>query len=316
MFLEQHERLLLFHNRVPSFDLAVESLKGIRKAGIETAFLGPCWASWHEIEPKPGVYDWSVTDEIIARHRETGLKMILSLYMLAPNWLEGCHNVARTEGTTDIPPTFNFPGTSYRTVDPFNEDNMAREAEFLHRVCKRYSSPDILCCYAMPHGGERLLPSYLGKTYTEQNCIDIVLARQNIFAEYGDELWTTFHPDFATAKRGWIDSCTHPNLGNEHLWACYDAMREKFPRHTLNQFISIFFGPGGPPDRYKNEDVKTWVGAEYVSGVVGNARKIPTYNLWGMLMGAQHRYAPNVKQPGLGEYAEVEKAVEILGGMK
>lgn len=308
MFLDRDERLLLFHLR--NIELTQESLKCFRQIGIKTAKLGAQWASWHEIEPEPGVYNWDVTDEIVERHQRAGVKVILDLYWRAPDWLEGIIDIVYDEGTTFIVPDRTFSLT-WRAVDPFDADAMAHEAEFLERACERYSAADVLCSYGMPHGAERILPFRIRRDYTEQECVDIVLGRQRIFARYGDELWTTFHPYHARAETGSIDRSTHPHVGNEHLWACYAAMREEFPGHVLNQFLCAFFTDSGPWG-CAIEGVKVWVGAEFPAGVVHHARILPDYDPWGLIMGHRHHTAVS-QQPDSTVYARVEEALEILG---
>ena len=51
--LEHDERLIQFHQREDP--LTPETLEAMRHAGIRTSVLGN-WASWHELEPSPGVY--------------------------------------------------------------------------------------------------------------------------------------------------------------------------------------------------------------------------------------------------------------------
>jgi hypothetical protein len=166
----------------------------------------------------------------------------------------------------------------------------------------------------MPYGGERILPYYpptlkgYGKPYTELDVINIVIARQRVLAQYNNELWTMFHPAFSSAKTGSIDHSTHPHVGNEHLWACYDAMKKEFPEHARNQFISRHIHVGPPV-----KGAKVWVGAEYASGVVPSARKPSSGGLWGLVMGAVKPCWPRMlDQPGPTTYEAVEQAIGIL----
>lgn len=304
--LDDDERLILLHQR--DAPLTLETMQAIRDAGIETA-LAQTWVSWHEIEPLPGIYNWSVPDELVARHKRAGLKTLLALYYKPPTWVRRIFYDAHAESFhRDV--VFEVP---WSAADPFDPDTAQAERDFLHRACERYSAADVTCYYAMHRSGERILPPGTGE-FEEHEIVDgVVMPRQRIFAQYSDELWAAHH-------RAPVGS----GAGNEYLWACFEAMKREFPNHVVNRIIYTFFTlpgweyelglKGGGVDKY-------WVGAEYCSNVVRNAGRITQYNAWGMVMGSiniepvsqsdvVYRAPP---QPTPEEIEAIAEAVRILG---
>lgn len=308
MFLDPEERLILFHQR--SNELSLESLCGFRDAGIKTVEHDARFCSWHEIEPVPGKYRWDILDRLIDKCREANLKSSIGVYWRAPDWLGGCINQERTAGTWWLAPDRAFPD-SWRVVDPLNLDVLERELEFLHRVCAHYTAPDVMCRYAMYYGGERIMPFF--SEYTEQQVIDTVLSRQRVFALYSDELWMSLHPFHADGTAS-IDGKTLQKVGNEHMWAVFDALAAAFPKHTIHNFVTEFFVTNTETlseqvSRF-NPAITKWVGAQFTKGVVHNARRLEDYGLWGMLMA--HDWIYNERQPTAWDFNRTAEAVEIL----
>ena len=299
MFLDEHERLILLHQR--NNPLTQESLKNFAGVGVKTMRL--CYYSpWHEIEPSPGRYSWDVIDRAIGEARGAGLKVLVELYDRAPFWLPGvlCPEAGTIFGA-DIVHGMPF----LAMVHPFNTEAMKIEAEFLERACERLTGPGVECRYGMPSGGERILPP--GLSYTERQVVDLVVGRQRIFAKHSEGLGTAFHLYPAVTS---ISGGTPEYVGNEHLWACYDAMKVEFPDHTLNRLIYEYFTAGGIWD-CRIEGVKTWVGAEYARNVVYAATHFHPRNVWGLLMG-HSPFREEPRQPTSQEYDNTAKAIEIL----
>ena len=308
MFLDQDERLLLFHHR--QGPLSLDVLKGFRDAGIKTIKHAARQISWHEIEPTPGVYNWKAVDECIELSHQADLKVMLDVYWRAPDWINAKREWVRTAGTTFIDPDGIFD-VSWLAVNPFDSKSMDQEEKFLHKICERYS-PDVLCCYAMPHSGERILP-FFSNPYTEEQCVDTVLRRQKVFAEYYDELWTHFHPWAADPRIEAVDRSTPTWNGNEHMEAVHDVIIETFPEHTLNNFITVFFADAGPFKLPTREWFKIWTGAQFTVGVVPNSRAIDTYGIHGLIMASsginpQYQFG----EPSTLEFDRTRKAIEIL----
>jgi len=172
----------------------------------------------------------------------------------------------------------------------------------------------------MPYGGERILPFGLGPEegggpcYDEEFCIDVVLPRQEVFARYGTELWTSLHPFHADATSS-VDRTTLPYVGNEHMWAVYEAMAGRFPNHALNIFITEYFVPGGKFKIIKERSdrldrVQKWVGAQFVEGVTGNCRKIEQHDIHGLIMA--YRGVADEGQPTQSDFDVTRRAVDYL----
>jgi len=308
MFFDSDERLLLLQQRINP--LEQESLNRLAEAGIKTVLFSE-WASWHEIEPSPGQYDWGVVDGRIDMARKAGLRVGVQLYCRAPDWLEtGKVEFFHSAGTSFIGSSDPTYGLSWVAVDPFNAEAMKIEAEFLERACEHYTVPGAVeCFYAMPYSAEIILPFGLGP-YTAQMCVDVVVGRQRIFAKYSNELWTAFHPHHSDG-RGSVDGSTLPHVGNEHVSAVDGAMKTEFPAHTLNRLFYCYFMVGGPwpvSPRY----IKHWVGAEYAQNVAYHATLCDGLGVWGMVMGHSEAISGVRRQPTSQEYDEVAKAIAIL----
>lgn len=313
MFLDKDERLLPLIMRVAPPNVA--SLKNFKEAGIKTVRLN-AWASWHEMEPEPGKYYWDKVDEGIELVRKADLKVAVHLYRRAPDWLPDEGKIQLQYGNPGI---WELGSGSdiiffkdWLALNPFHTPSLQRELDFLERACEHFSVPGVVeCSYAMPYSAERVLPFRMGK-YTEKMAIDIVLARQEIFARYGEGLWSAFHPLLGTASSS-VDSSTFPNVGNEHSRAIYATMHEHFPDHSLNRILYGFFAVAGEWDKRPLPHVKTWVGSEHATGVVEHAKMLNSVSTWGMVMACPPCFRDDAsRQPTSQEFDWIAEAVEIL----
>jgi len=293
MFLDNDEHIILLQQR-PN-PLTPESLRLFRQAGIKTIMHIPM-CSWHEMEPARGTYNWDVGDRVIDLARSANLKSIIGLYVRSPDWAWPYPIVAPWyNGGIDT--LFNLP---VHAVNCFIPEALAAEIDFLEHACDHYTANDVQCCYAMPYGAERIIPQNM--PYVAEKLIEVVLARQRVFGQYSDDLWTAFHPSPASNKE---------NTGNEHLWACYAAMQQAFPSHTLHRIIYTFFTLCS----FQNDiaDTKLWVGAEYAANVLKHAQVLGQYNAWGLVMCHTHSVF-DARQPTPQEYADTAAAVDLLKG--
>jgi len=307
MFLDSDERLLLLHQ--PDNSLTLESLRGFRRAGVKTSMCTN-WASWHEMEPEPGVYNWEPLDDVVARTRAAGLKLLIPLYFRPAPWVRCiCYKIEGIEEGSD-----GIWGLPWCAADPFDPDTMEAERKFLHRVCQRYTADDVTCFYAMHVAGERIVPptrpdllgekhpAYTNYAYTERQIVGLVVSRQRVFAQYSDELWNAFHA-----------AAVHDGTGNEYLWACFEALKREFPDHIINRLIYTFFSLGCEGHQADIQGVKHWVGAEYCANVVQSAGRIDPLGIWGLIM-APSDPARGRRQSTPADFAAVAQAVEILNG--
>lgn len=291
MFLDNDEHILLLQQRPNPLTLA--SLREFKSLGIKTIMHIP-WLSWHEMEPTPGNYLWATGDAVIDLARQAGLKSILGLYVRSPDWAWP-YPIIAPDYNGGIDTLFNLP---VQSIDCFNPIALDAELNFLTRACAHYTSSDVQCCYAMPYGAERIIPPNM--PHTEQQVIDLVLARQSVFARYSDNLWTAFHPSPAQ---------NHEGTANECLWTCHNAMLNTFPRHAHNRIIYTFFTLSS----FKNDipGTKLWVGAEYCANVLTHAKVLFQYNAWGMVMCHTHSFY-DIRQPNAQEFANTALAVDYL----
>lgn len=316
MFLDADERLLPIIYRISPVNL--DTLKSFAKAGIKTIRLNAT-ASWHESEPSPGVYYWDEIDRRVGPALEAGLKVAVHLYRRAPDWIpdEGKIEMTWTMGTWRLGknPDRVFKGQTYLAINPFHADTLKMELDFLVHACEHFSIPGkVECSYSMPYSAERVLPvyGYGAGSYTEQMCIDVVLERQEVFAAYGEGLWTAWHPELGSMASS-INASIFPYVGTEHAPAIYEAMHEQFPYHSLNRILYGFFTIPGSWDRGPLPHVKTWVGAEYATGVVEHAKILNSIDTWGMIMGCPTSFAGFApRQPTPEEFDAIAEAVVIL----
>ncbi len=312
MFLDRDERLMPLV--IPFNPLTLDSLKSFKEVGLKTVRLNS-WAYWDEMEPEPGVYVWDKPiEDNVELALQANLKAVVHLYRRAPDWLpeEGKKDIVYDAGSWEIGGRDGArPGKTWLSVNPFHKETLELELGFLEAACEHFSIPgEVQCTYSLPYGSERILPFRLG-LYTKQMCIDIVLARQEVFAKYSSGLWSAFHPTCGMPENT-INASIDPHIGNEHATAVYAAMVEHFPKHIINRILYGFFALPGSWSRSPLPKVKTWVGAEFASGVVENAKKLNGVRMWGMVMACQPGQDSRHGQPTPKEFANIEEAIEIL----
>lgn len=317
MFLDDDERLLPLNTIVNPLTLGGHM--ELADVGIKTIMLSS-WVYWDEIEPIPGEYDWNEgnVEDAIELARKANLKVLVNLYRRAPEWLSpaGKAECIYNEGSWEVT---SWDGArpykkSWLSINPFHAETLEIELEFLDQACRHFSIPgEVQCAYSIPYGAERILPFRLGE-YTEQMCIDVVLARQEVFAKYSDGLWSAYHPFLGMASSS-INASIDPHVGNEHAPAVYAAMCERFPDNAVNRILYGFFDHPGSWDRRPLPGVKTWVGAEYAAAVATNAKRLNAIGMWGMVMACQPGRTDRVsamRPHTVQELGNISKAVEIL----
>ena len=311
MFLDRDERLMPLV--VPFNPLTLDSLKSFKEVGLKTVRLNS-WAYWDEMEPEPGVYVWDKPiEEQVELALQAGLKAVVHLYRRAPDWLpeEGKMDIAYDPSAWEIGGRDGArPGKTWLSINPFHAETLEIELGFLDAACDHFSDGGVQCTYSLPYGAERILPFRLGP-YTEQMCIDAVLARQEVFAEYSSGLWSAFHPQCGMPENT-INAAMDPHIGNEHAPAVYAAMVKHFPKHIINRILYGFFALPGSWDRSPLPNVKTWVGAEFAEGVADNAARLNSVGVWGMVMACQPSQDSRHGQPTPKNLDNIARAIEIL----
>lgn len=281
MFLDSDERLIVVDQKAAL--MSQEEKRLMCEAGVRTV-LPEGTVSWHDIEPRRGIHHWDNTDRYVNETRKTGLKILLPVYSLAPSWVPGvvCSN--------DIDLYWHVPRS---WLDPLSEEGALLELEFIQQLLERYTAADICCYYAVPVTGECMLPPTL--EYTEKQAIEIVLHRQELFAQYTTDLWTSFHPAIRT--------------GNEHCNAVYTALESSFPDHVHHRLLWTYFTCA---DTQWKLDRRYWVGAEYAKNVVANATRLNRWGARGLIMAPYNwRSGPGVIDDRV--ISATRTALKILG---
>ena len=287
MFLEPGERLIAVDQKVEPMSL--ESKIRLRDSGIRT-LLCEGFVSWQNIAPTPYTFNVDLLDRLVDENREAGLKTMLSMYNQVPMWVPGAIVTRQNDPNWHTPAVF---------LSPFNSAGFEEELDFLDRVLDHFDiAGDVCCYYATPGGGERVVPAGLGGA-TAAEAVKIATTRQSVFADYLSDLWTCFHP-----------AAIPDNVGNEHLDAVHAALLEKFPIHTHHRILWTFFTSEGC--QWQLDYDSYWVGAEYATNVVKNARRISDWGAYGLIM-APTRWHDGPVVVTDKEIAEIEKALEILG---
>lgn len=284
MFLDEDERLIVIDQKVAPISL--EDKKHLRDAGIKTV-LAESYVSWHQVEPEKGEFNWDYIRSYIDECREAGLKVMLATYCMPPSWVPGTFCRGNVELNWHTPECW---------LNPLDEEGFYLELGFMFELLYRCSADDEDICffYAMPAGGERLMPTGMG--CTEEQAVHIVGWRQSLFANYATDLWTSFHPAAIPEKRG-----------NEHCEAVYAALESAFPNHTHSRLLWTYFVSSGSQWML---DERYWVGAEYAKNVVANAKRLDRWGARGMIMSPYDwRYAPVAIEEVL---PAVREALEIL----
>lgn len=264
MFVGENERLIVVDQRGAQAPLDGADFRALAAVGVRTVLL-EAWASWHAIEPNPSQYDWQALDERVELALASGMKVLLPTYHRAPDWWAEVLPKAAVYGNgTDA-----AYGLRHLALDPRWVGVAEAEQVFICAICEHYLNwMGVRCIYGVPYLGEAIMPKGAWNRDIVQGA---VINRQRVFAAYGDELWTSFHPAYNSQ-----------GYGNEYTQAIYAAMREKFPDHRLNRLVWTFFTSEGC--QWKADvEARHWVGAEYADNVVRNAGRLSQWGMWGMI---------------------------------
>ena len=280
------ERLIVVDQKVSP--LLLDDKKRLRDVGIKT-ILAEGFASWQDISSTPYTFNPKLLERYVEGSRRAGLKTLIAMYAQVPKWVPGSYL------TWDQDRQW---GAAEAVLDPFDLDGFEEELEFLEAVADHFDAIDICCYYSMPSSGERLLPRGLGGC-TQAEAIEIAKARQTVFANHSNDLWTCFHP------------AINDGVGNEHIDAVHKALLREFPVHTHHRILWTFFTH--PDTQWELNHDRYWVGAEYAVNVAKNAQLIGDWRAYGLIM-APTRWQDGPVVVTDKEITEIEKALEILGG--
>lgn len=136
-----------------SRSIPLDDLKRFRDVGVRTVleFAPNC-------ETKRGTFDWSLPDEMVARCRKAGLKVLLMGPTTVPQWCPDSWYVWAADNTVmrDHDPR-NYIQT-WGCLSPWNRDAQAYQRAYIARFVSRYNSDDVLCLQSHSQEGESILP--------------------------------------------------------------------------------------------------------------------------------------------------------------
>lgn len=196
-FIQPYEHILAFDN--PKLILSVEDMQRLVDCGVETTFAT---LDWSAVEPKRGVYDFSVPDAFYERCRKSGMKGLLlvadSVCPDLPNeWYAKSWAGQYAKGTY-----------SWNALSLWNSEAQEYQLEFYRLVKSGYGGLDRFSCVrGGPHAGEGLMPC---EPFYYDDC---ALASYRAFMEsyFGGDL-TRYCADNHVHCHSW-QSVTPPQLG-------------------------------------------------------------------------------------------------------
>ena len=154
-FIDADEHIIILDQPVGA--LSVDDLKRLRDVGIKTCWG---WINWYSTEPRKGDYQWAITDYVVDRMAQAGMKLVLTVPNAGPtfapdDWYLRTHDGhlwrAYYDGYRE-----GFP---YSELSPWNAGAMAYEREFQRTVRDRYASSGMVqCVCGGVHGAEAVLP--------------------------------------------------------------------------------------------------------------------------------------------------------------
>ena len=256
----------------------LDELKQLRDVGIQTTMNFQTVRKF--IETAPGVYDWSYLDGYVNRATIAGMKCLL---------------FTTTHGYPDWYPDDYFAkcadGVHREALSPWNEEAMADNNAFTHKLIERYYSENhCMVISSQQSVGETAylnMPAFYDpaaiKSYQDYSETDgtpspndpvtnlwmlyslskMLVEQQSIMAKQNNEIWLMLHP--AIADMGyygngcnWIDELEYdltqriPGVKINHLY------------YTWIQWAAYWSKMNSLRDKY-HEDV--FGGAEYAEGV-------------------------------------------------
>ena len=301
--------VILEYNPYPGRTFSDPDLERLAAAGVKTI---ACYLMWYQVEPEPGVYDWSSVDLLVERYRRAGLKTIIKVCLFPPtsfneDWYlrDRAGNVQNKMSAVDSRGDWEY----YPNISYWNPDGWQYHLKFIELACEHLSAPDVLCINISPANGEALIPgnnllfdpaavaSYRAFTNSDglpdnavpgsptldwlrATVIPGQIEMQRIFYGYGGEYWTMLHHAFETipSTGNWlIDdlyTALHQEFGDEHWGICYTVYRPGERR-----------GLWGPGQDIQRHGVKMLFASEGPQGLRSNTRDAISKGARGMLTG-------------------------------
>jgi Beta-galactosidase len=288
----------------------------LRDAGILTTFR--FYTEWDEVNPAPGVWDFSGLDAYVAQANAVGMKTLLACYSHGPSW-------APTDWLVQT-----ATGPQPRVLSPWNEAAQAASLELYTKMRDHFTSPTVevidtwlvdgetmflnepawydpeaLASYKLVMGSSAV-PAVLNPDtdkWLHDSYIGMYMNQQTILQAAHNEVWTALHPALAGMYQNgniWIPDllanyATFPGVQIcqfyytwiqwQYLWPAMLAWKAQFNTHV--------FG-----------------GAEYSTGLPTTAPAAKAFG-GGLLCGVLHPFTGiPVLQPGMVQL--IREAIKVM----
>jgi len=161
-FIRPDEHIILFD--WPTGALAEADLWAIREIGVRTAYV---FMWWHQVEPRRGVYNWTVPDFAVNRLLGADYKVLLLCHGNAVHWGPDNWYCRMPDGR--LWRNFNGygEGFGYSVISPWSTEGRAYELDFMRRARDRYASDSVLVVPGSVHGGEAIMPGMIESWHDE-----------------------------------------------------------------------------------------------------------------------------------------------------
>ncbi len=293
----------------------LDSLKMLADAGATVALE---FNQWDLTETAKGVYDWSHTDEMIARARSAGMRVLLMCAQNPPTWFPDDWYVWNEAGV----PIRTFdplnPVTVWAAISPWNFEAMMHYNEYITMCCERYNSDEVLCIGSFSGSGEAFLPPGIAAVYdpwairsyqqfvgnrnampdmrqpdTQTWVLDSLLlmtiAQMDIYCESSvyREIWMQAHPYYSTYS---------PFSGNTNLIDTYTSVHNTVRPDTMNALLFTVFDNGHDSfifpfiEQLKANGIQVWGGGEWSAGLSRNTPRAIGCGLRGLVTAPLHPY--------------------------
>ena len=264
--------------------MTINEAKMVADAGVKTVTY---FAQWHRMEKVPGQMDWSITDQILYRNRQAGLKTLFLVYSSAAEYFPPDYYQQAEDGKGGVWVANNVKATAWSMLSPWNKDAQYESKKFITNFIKHYTAPDVefgwtLCkegetvimpeCSAWqdPHAiasrnNQELLP------WLKETLVDYWKTNQDLFPVK----WMFLHRAFTWKACNFIDEMAASLAGHD----IYNLQWTYWPHRMLIDTVDADTRKYG---------FHSYAGAEWCEGLATNGPKVKQHPLDGLIVGPIH----------------------------
>lgn len=298
--------------------IPLDDLKRFRDVGVQTVLQFAPWC-----EPRRGVYDWRLVDEMVERDRTAGLKTLLMGPGTVPLWCPASWYVHAADGSVMCDHDARNPIQSWGCLSPWSRDAQAYQLRYVERFTRRYNSADVLCLQSHSQEGESVLPpatpciydpaareSYrrftghhnaIPDAMTEttqrwmyESCSRVIIDLQRIYATHPSRtISMQLHPCYLA--RNWVGS------GVYDVESYLRSVKEVVHPDTMLWFLFAWFSKENGKHVFEKHfpfvqrvmrelDLEVITGSEWPEGVVENTPKSIESGFRALLTAPLHPY--------------------------